>query len=310
MLIHILKGIATWIPGLYRASAGSTGGTDSARYCYSVWMRHLVLAGKSGLATNPRVVAEVGPGDSLGIGIAALLTGADVYYAFDVVAYARCEHNVSILREIAALLESRAAIPDDREFPRIRPQLESYEFPGHILSDERLRKSLESDRVAMIERALAGGDAGAIEILYIVPWFDERVLRPLSVDMVISQAVLEHLEDPAHAYQSLERWLKPGGYMSHQIDFGSHDLAPEWNGHWSYGDLAWRLIKGRRPYLLNRYNFSAHKELIERRQFDIVHMMKVHDSGGIDRKRLASRFKDFSDEELTTRSVFLQAVRR
>lgn len=310
MLIPILKGIATWIPGLYRADAGSTGGTNSARYCYGVWMRHLVLAARSGLSTDPRVVAEVGPGDSLGLGLAALLTGADIYYAFDAVAYAGREQNAAILRELVTLLKNREQIPGDREFPRIKPQLESYEFPRHILNDERLDKSLESSRVARIEQALAGRKTGVIEIAYIVPWFDERVLLPQSVDLVVSQAAMEHLEDPAHAYHSLGRWLKPGGYMSHQIDFGSHELAREWNGHWAYGDLVWRLVKGRRPYLLNRQSLSAHKALIEREQFDIVLATKVHDTGGIGRRRLAGRFKHLSNEDLTTRSVFIQAVKR
>ena len=54
---------------------------------------HLVMAHRSGLSTQPEVVAELGPGDSLGIGMAALLTGAEVYYAFDVVEYASNQRN-------------------------------------------------------------------------------------------------------------------------------------------------------------------------------------------------------------------------
>ncbi len=38
--ISILKGMATYIPGIYGLVSKYTGGTDSARYCYSVWLRH------------------------------------------------------------------------------------------------------------------------------------------------------------------------------------------------------------------------------------------------------------------------------
>ena len=69
-------GMATWLPGRANLWVGATGGTVSARYCYGVWLRHMKMAREAGLDTNPRVVAELGPGDSLGIGLAALLAGA------------------------------------------------------------------------------------------------------------------------------------------------------------------------------------------------------------------------------------------
>ncbi len=83
----LLSGLASWLPGY--DVARTTGGTDSARYCYSVWLRHLVLAASSGRlqAGVPRIVAELGPGDSVGIGIAALLSGAERYYALDLLPY-------------------------------------------------------------------------------------------------------------------------------------------------------------------------------------------------------------------------------
>jgi hypothetical protein len=69
----IADGISSYLPGSIRLAIG-TGGTDSARYCNSVWLRHLVTLSRNGLGAVPRVVAELGPGDSLGIGLAALLS--------------------------------------------------------------------------------------------------------------------------------------------------------------------------------------------------------------------------------------------
>ena len=39
-------------------------------------------------------IAELGPGDSIGIGLAALLTGANIYYAFDIIQFASNQMNL------------------------------------------------------------------------------------------------------------------------------------------------------------------------------------------------------------------------
>ena len=87
-LRHVVCGLLTYIPPIDKRLTNTTGGTSSARYCYSVWLRHLIRAGETGLSTQPKVVAELGPGDSLGIGLAALVSGSSLYYALDIVPYA------------------------------------------------------------------------------------------------------------------------------------------------------------------------------------------------------------------------------
>src|SRR5262245_65287719 len=72
----LIVGIATYIPGLRSLTGRKTGGTVSARYCYAVWLRHLSFLHRHGLPTTFETVAELGPGDSLGVGLAALLSGA------------------------------------------------------------------------------------------------------------------------------------------------------------------------------------------------------------------------------------------
>jgi hypothetical protein len=81
--------------------------------------------------------------------------------------------------------------------------------------------------------------------------------------MTYSQAVLEHVDELASTYQELYRWLKPGGFMSHEIDFRCHRTARKWNGHWAYSDSAWKLIRGVWPYLLSRQPHSTHIELLQ-----------------------------------------------
>ena len=113
----LLRGISTYVPGLRRLVVGGTGGTISARYCFSIWLRHLVMAARSGLNARPEVVAELGPGDSLGVGLAALLSGSDRYYAFDVIRHASNARNLEIFRELVPLFRAREPIPGADEFP-------------------------------------------------------------------------------------------------------------------------------------------------------------------------------------------------
>ena len=129
MLIKsFLIGLGSYLPGIFNLIYRriGTGGTNSSRYCYSVWLRHLVLAHKQGLPCHPEVVAELGPGDSIGIGLAALLSGVSKYYAMDLVRFVNYERNLVILEELVELFKQRVNIPDNSEFTYLKPDLDSY----------------------------------------------------------------------------------------------------------------------------------------------------------------------------------------
>ena len=283
-------------------------GTNSARYCYSVWLRHLVRASESGLDCNPKVIAELGPGDSLGTGLAALLSGASRYHALDVVEYANPGNNIRILHELAELFRRRASIPDHNEFPRVKPTLENYEFPAHVLNDARLRDAMSDERLNLIEGSLRNIERGVVT--YKVPWSDPAVIEEHSVDMIYSQAVMEHVDDLSHAYHAMNLWLKPTGYVSHEIDFKSHQMTTGWNGHWACGDLTWKLLCGNRPFSINRMPLSAHVSLLKEQGFDIRLQEETRTESYIPRDRLAPSFQDISEDDLTTSSVFIQATKQ
>ena len=305
----LIKGMATYVPVLREYACRSSGGTTSARYCYAVWLRHLVKAGDAGLNTDPRYVAELGPGDSLGVGLAALLSGADHYFALDAKPHARYEMNLRVFEELLQLFTDRAPIPDEQEFPFTSPKLASYAFPEQVLTSERLARSLDASRVEAIRRAIreqAHGD-GPVTIRYMAPWDDESVIVKGRLDMILSQAVLEHVEHVGPTYKSLHKWISPHGFLSLCIDFRSHDLTDEWHGHWTVSDFMWKLVRGNRPYLLNRLPLSAHVQELRSAGFQVVNKI-----GGVmprlARNKLAPRFAGLTDEDISTGEVFLQAI--
>jgi len=85
-IIPIAKGLVYHIPFVNRLKSLRTGGTIESRYCYSVWLRHLKIL-NTFCKGIPKKIAELGPGDSLGIGFAALLSGCQNLIALDVIKY-------------------------------------------------------------------------------------------------------------------------------------------------------------------------------------------------------------------------------
>lgn len=305
----LIHGIATYVPGVIPYLEKGTGGTDSARYCYSVWLRHLVIAKSNGLDPYPKIVAELGPGDSLGIGLAALISGCDKYFAFDIVEHANIERNLKIFDELVTLFRNRAGIPGDDEFPKIKPYLIGNDFPADILGGNRLQHALEPSRIEKIKDSVSYPKRNDSLIKYKVPWYDASILEKESVDMIYSQAVLEHVDYLRNTYKSMCLWLKSTGYISHQIDFKCHGTSDEWNGHWVYSDFMWKLIRGKRPYLLNREPHSTHIAIMKEEGYRVVCDKKIKSKSSFTIDDLPSRFKFISDDDLTTSGTFIQAVK-
>jgi Methyltransferase domain len=315
---RIIFNVATFIPGitllppvkrvLERRSLG-TGGTDSGRYCFSVWLRHLIMAATNGLGVHPRTIAELGPGDSLGIGLAALLSGAEQYYAFDVVRHATVRRNLTVLDELIELFRARADVPGDGEFPDVQPPLADYRFPHHILTETRLHSALHPDRIKRIKESITNCEANDSMIKYRAPWFGQEVIEEGSVDLIFSQAVLEHVDNLPEAYRAMRLWLAPQGYLSHEIDLKSHGFAHGWDGHWTYSPLAWTLIRGKDTWLINREPKSTHIRLLETQGFRIACDRTLRIASTVSRAQLAKRFRGLADEDLTAAEVFIQATR-
>lgn len=307
----ILRGLATYAPGLSRFSLTETGGSNSARYCYAVWLRHLVWAQQAGLSPHPHTVAELGPGDSIGVGLAALLSGAERYYAFDRLPYARDpRRNLDILEELIPLFQTRQPIPDAVEFPKLKPTPPDYAFPAACLPAAQLDLSLAPARLERLRQLVSNPDqpsTDGLELSYYAPWSSADGLMAGEVDVIVSQAALEHVDALEETYAAFALWLRPGGWMSHQIDFKSHGTAAEWNGHWRYPDWAWRLVRGRRPWLINRAPYSTHLALLERFGFRLVYAQPASLPNSLRQAQLARRFRTLSESDLTTAGVFIVA---
>jgi SAM-dependent methyltransferase len=289
----------------------ATQGTKSAVYCYGVWLRHLVMAAGCRLDTNPAAVAELGPGDSFGTGLAALLCGAQRYTALDAAPYANPQANAKIFDELVELFRARAPISNRDEYREVKPRLADHAFPHQVLDGARMERALRPERLERIRREILGehADPRSPMIRYRAPWQDAGVIEPASQDLVFSQAVLEHIDALPEAYTAMRAWLKPGGYLSHQIDFKSHGYAPTWDGHWRYGDFAWRLVRGPEAWFINRQPYSTHQSLLAASGFRIVHEQRARSAPSCERGALARRFRGMPEADRETSGAYILAVR-
>jgi len=290
------------VPGLnaWRARRGSTGGSDSARYCYSVWLRHLVTLSSYGFRIKGAQIGELGPGDSIGIGLAALLSGAVQYVGLDIVPYSAKANLENIFDELAGLYSRGESIPDNYEFPLVRPKLDSYELPTYLLDVTNF-----PTRVDKIREELRAGLKCSQVVNYQAPWTSPHDVALASLDLIFSQAVLEHVDNLKETYRAMFSWLKPGGYASHVIDFSAHHLSPFWNGHWAYTDKEWRLVRGRREFLLNRKPLSTHLACASRIGFDIMLLTRDYDDSGLALDCLTPQYRGLDREDARTRGGIL-----
>ncbi len=286
----------------------------SPRYCYSVWLRHLMLAMRNGVRTIPTNVVELGPGASQGVGLAALLSGSQRYTSVDVVDYDFANRNAALLDSLIELFDSRACIPGPDEFPHLEPSLTSYQFPHDVLSETHLCRSLHPRRLHSIRAACRqpGTKQHGISISHHVL---ELVSPPFAAhlaDAIISQGVLLYVPDLDQQYRFMSECLRPGGFMSHQNDysiFPSFPRAPHWNSHWGCSDVLWNLAKRKQLFVINREPHSSHLQLMKKYGFDVICDQQIR-RRGIERNKLARRYRELSDDDLLTRSAFVIAVKK
>lgn len=306
----IAKGIISYIPGIMRYS--DVTHSIGALYCYSTYLAHLNQAHEVGLNPFPKVIAEIGPGTSFGVGLSALLCGSEVYYAIDELPHAKLDVNLRVLDQLVDFLRSRKDPTEERGTRRI---LDS--FPQHILTSHVLSQTLEESRIERIREALVrsiqGGavsDEETIRIVYLHPFEGSSMLQEHSVDMIMSTVVLQVVQDLPEIYSCFAKWLKPGSWMSHFVDFSNYGMTREWNGHWACSKLLWRLMQGNRPYLHNRAPHSVHVELIKRNGFEIVTDIRTLDYSGIGRESLAAEFDYLSNDDIIITRSLIQAVKK
>jgi hypothetical protein len=183
----LAKGCASFLIPRLRTTHKPVG-TVSAEHCYAVFMRHYShLRCFLDKPAVPPVVAELGPGSSLGTGLAALLAGAKQYVTLDVAVYRAIDRDLEILDRLVDLFRERAQNPVSGPYARIFPLPKDPAFPPEW--ESQLEVTMAPERLRRIRTDLAEGHGDIIR--YIAPWSDLNRLQANTVDWLFSHAVLE-----------------------------------------------------------------------------------------------------------------------
>lgn len=275
-----MKGVGTKIPFIKKIYNRYSGNTESAQYCFSTWIRlYRVLLSHQWCIKDKRIV-EFGCGDSLGVGLAAVLGGASRYCGLDVLPFANDFDAEQMVEAIVSLYDQGSV-----------PQRAIESIPNPI--DESL---LFQRRTAADSKELSA----CLE--YRAPWTTDSV-NESSVDMVFSNSVMEHVDNLTEAYGSMHRWLVPGGYSIHVIDFKSHGISPYSNGHWAFSESEWSRVVGNRTYFLNREPLSRHFDILEFFEFDILFLDIRQQPNPIDVELLAPPATSYTHEDISAGSA-------
>lgn len=299
-------GLATYVLPESRFGHGGVE-TAEADYCYSVLMRHAARLQEQGLNPFQGTIAELGPGAGLGVGIGALMLGAENYIGLDLIDYDCWKSNAAIFDKLLPYIREQREIPNGGAFINVKPELQNHAFPSGLFTDADFARLMDDARIAKLREEVS---APGGRIRYAAPWMEDKDIKPEGIHWIYSQAVLEHVDDLENTYRLSAEWLEPGGFISHQIDFKSHGFAPEWNGHWKYPEPVWKLVRGKRKYAINRAPASTHINLIEKYGLEIVYAQPVpmtNSDGGVPPQKLAQPFKSMNDNDQMTSGLFVIA---
>lgn len=266
----ILKGMVTFIPGvsylLKKKKTKSKHSASNAEFCYSLWLSILVYFNENGIKPNLKRIGEIGSGGSIGIGICALLTGSEKYYALEIENVYDKENNLKLLDEIVLLLKNKTPISD--KFKQINIKIDSREFPEDLIKPIYFNESILSD----IKTDLLTSCKRYQKLKIIKKW--ENV-NTLNLDFIFSRAVMEHVTNPNDVYKGIAFHLNEKSYMFHDIEFHSHGITKKSYGHFFIPNILWKIIYGKRDYFLNRWDFKKHLSAMIENGFEIVKTRKT-----------------------------------
>lgn len=259
-------------------------GRADAEYAVSVFLHHYTQLSSSGFRRAEKIL-EVGPGRNLGT---ALLVWA--------LSHARSPGAVTVILwdafpnmivDVASLRDTAAGLLASQAFQDVRATL-----PGDgidrilgMVAREEVLPDIQY-RVESLTQLMASGAAK-------------------DVDLVYSQAAIEHIWNVAELWRAIILLTKPNGWHSHRIDLADHGRRDtnyiemlEWStvGYW----LTMRFVPGG----INRWRASQHLDFLGQCGMRVVHAGRETRSFlPIQRSTMDRQFRPLDDVDLKTTAI-------
>ncbi|MBV9883208.1 MAG: class I SAM-dependent methyltransferase [Sphingomonadaceae bacterium] len=244
------------------------GKMNQADYALGVVTHHLERLGGADRIKGA-VCLELGPGDSLSSAIIAHALGARKTYLVDVGDFA--DRDIETYRGVAGALSARGI------------------------------RAADLSAVSTIEEMLRAVDAE-----YLTDGLRSlREIPAASVDLIWSQAVLEHirLREVHEMFAELHRIMKPAGAMSHRIDYKDH-LQSSLN-NLRFSEKVWESeFMAGSGFYTNRMRNAEMLGAMKQAGFELLSAEPGKwDRLPVPRARLHRRFQALDEDDLRTKHV-------
>lgn len=188
-------------------------------YVFLLYKHHLgKVSEKYNFQVADKVVVEIGPGSNLGLALCLIANGASKVYCVD--KYHSLSPNLGSFYQdlVEKIVKLMSGVMVDSETMR-----------GHL--DEAV--SFQANQAIFNPEKLA----------YICPCDAAGLpLDDATIDLLLSHAVLEHVSNLRGVISENARVLKPGGYVSHQVDFRDHRNFDTPFDFLRYSSTLWKLV--------------------------------------------------------------------
>jgi hypothetical protein len=239
--------------------------------CFMDYLGHLgIHPDLAGDYLKGKYVLEYGPGNILGVALLFYAYGAEQVhcvdrFSFDVLS----EENLGVYRLIINTLKGK-------EKERACSAFNTYGEPQSGFSHEKIRYVVTKD-------GLIGEKDG--------------------YDLIISRAVLEHVNDLEKTFLDIDRALKIGGVSIHHVDLRSHNLDRYREFDFlTVSPPVYRLMFSHKGYP-NRWRIDKYRELARRFKLKFV---KFEPTGKLDQEKvriiypkLAKPFRKLDQDEIS-----------
>lgn len=280
--------LARFVPGAYVRMTGETGrgresvpAQDTARYFLECIHEYMDVLGarRSELDTfwRDQQIVEYGPGDIPGAALLLAGLGAKSILCADRFALLRFDdYQRSVIKELSALL------PDDASRRRLDA---CFKTPGHF--DSGLADTVI--KYVVTPSGLVGREAVA--------------------DIVLSRAVLEHVDDLPATFMDMAHALRPGARAIHKVDLKSHGLHRRNRLDFlTWPERLWGMMFSSKG-APNRLRLDRYRELAPRAGL-VVERIEVCERADAEelrqiRPHLAKPFKALSDDDLACLSFWI-----
>jgi SAM-dependent methyltransferase len=258
---------------------------DNIKYDYEVvnnFERRIKDVMEAIFSFKNKDVLEIGPGPDLGTGLFFMGRGVKSYTAID--KFKLIADNKNFYEKLIDFSAGKREVILDR-IKKVTGELKFFNGKNEIVSDNFKYLNMAAEDMANISN---------------------------EYDLIVSQAVLEHIDNPLRVFKNMHGALKEGGIICHEIDFKTHtsfirDFDPL--NILRYGDRLYDKIKFKGSP--NRLRINDYKKIAEEAGFKNIIIIPLNELNNAEvlqvKNNLAKPFADYEDENLKVLSAVLIA---